>query len=208
MIFSPALAGRPRWVQDLADVHARRHAQRVQHDVDRACPSEVRHVLDRHDRRLTPRPCCRGGRPSCRRLDAALHRHEDLDHLHGARRAGRRPLILRPCRRSACRTPCGAPSGLHLRALDLGRRPRPMRQAATRTSSGRPGPPVIASPFFIPGRHWRSCPRGLRAQALQFVDRGSRMRNWSSKSFLTLDLVFLDLPARGLSFSMPSRVNT
>ena len=35
--------------QHLTDVHARRHAQRIQHDVDRRTVGEVRHVFDRHD---------------------------------------------------------------------------------------------------------------------------------------------------------------
>ena len=41
-------------LEDLADVHARRHAQRVQHDIDRRAVLEVRHVLERHDREITP----------------------------------------------------------------------------------------------------------------------------------------------------------
>jgi hypothetical protein len=40
--------------EDLTDVHARRHAQRVQHDVDRRAVLEERHVFDRHDAEMTP----------------------------------------------------------------------------------------------------------------------------------------------------------
>src|SRR5216683_2404922 len=36
-------------LQDLAQVHAARHAERVEHDVDRGAVGQVRHVLRRHD---------------------------------------------------------------------------------------------------------------------------------------------------------------
>ena len=36
-------------LEHLADVHAARHAERVEHDVDRGAVGEVRHVLDRED---------------------------------------------------------------------------------------------------------------------------------------------------------------
>ena len=35
--------------EHLADVHARRHAERVQHDVNRSAVREERHVFFRHD---------------------------------------------------------------------------------------------------------------------------------------------------------------
>jgi hypothetical protein len=38
-------------LQHLADVHARRHTDRVQHDLDRPAVREVGHVLQRHDAR-------------------------------------------------------------------------------------------------------------------------------------------------------------
>ena len=72
-------------LQNLADVHAARHAERVQHDVDRGAVVEIRHVLDRHDHAdhalvaVAPGHLVAG-------LDLALHRHEDLDHLHHAGR--------------------------------------------------------------------------------------------------------------------------
>ena len=72
-------------LQDLADVHAARHAERVQHDVDRRAVGEERHVLLRHDARdhalvaVAARHLVAG-------LDLALHRDEDLDHLHHAGR--------------------------------------------------------------------------------------------------------------------------
>ena len=37
-------------LEDLPDVHARRHAERVQHDVDRRAVGQVRHVLLGEDR--------------------------------------------------------------------------------------------------------------------------------------------------------------
>ena len=57
-------------LEHLADVHARRHAEGVQADFDRgavragtACPPRARS--------WRRRPCCRGGRPSCRRPRAS-----------------------------------------------------------------------------------------------------------------------------------------
>ena len=41
-------------LQDLADVHAGRHADRVEDDVDRRAVRQERHVLDRQDRAITP----------------------------------------------------------------------------------------------------------------------------------------------------------
>ncbi|MNK72514.1 hypothetical protein D3C87_919930 [compost metagenome] len=70
--------------QDLADVHTRRHAQRVQHDVHGLARGHVRHVLDRHhvgDHTLVAVAACH----LVARLDAALHRQEHLDHLQHAR---------------------------------------------------------------------------------------------------------------------------
>ena len=53
-------------LENLADVHPARHAERIEDDVDMGPVLEIRHVLDRHDP-ATRRPCCRDGRPSCRR---------------------------------------------------------------------------------------------------------------------------------------------
>ena len=36
-------------LEDLADIHAARHAERIEHDVDRLPVGEERHVLRRHD---------------------------------------------------------------------------------------------------------------------------------------------------------------
>src|SRR6478736_748616 len=72
-------------LQNLTDVHAARHAEWVEHDVDLRAVFEERHVLDRHDLRhhalvtMTARHLVAG-------LDLALHSDEDLDHLHYARR--------------------------------------------------------------------------------------------------------------------------
>ena len=64
---SPA---QPRWVSRICPTFMRRgHAQRVEDDVDRRAVREVRHVLLGQDP-ARPRPCCRGGRPSCRRPDS------------------------------------------------------------------------------------------------------------------------------------------
>ena len=56
----------------------------VYHQEDTACPLPATRER-RH-------PCCRGGRPSCRRLDLALHRDIDLDELDHARRQFVTPL--------------------------------------------------------------------------------------------------------------------
>src|SRR5471030_1327940 len=71
--------------EDLTDVHARRHAERVQHDVDRAALLEIRHVLERHDARDHALVAVTA-RHLVARLQLALGRDEDLDHLHHARR--------------------------------------------------------------------------------------------------------------------------
>jgi hypothetical protein len=78
--------GRPAQVgfEDLADVHPRRHAQRVQHDVDRRAVGHVGHVLDRHDARDDALVAVAAGHLVAR-LQAALHRQVDLDHLQHAR---------------------------------------------------------------------------------------------------------------------------
>ena len=72
-------------LEDLPDVHARRHAQRVQHDVDMRAVLEERHVLDRNDARHDTLVAMAAGHLVAR-LDLALHGDEDLDHLHDARR--------------------------------------------------------------------------------------------------------------------------
>ena len=70
-------------LEDLADVHARRHAQRVQHDVDVSAVFQVRHVLDRQDLGDDALVAVTAGHLVAG-LKLALHGHEDLDHLHHA----------------------------------------------------------------------------------------------------------------------------
>ena len=72
-------------LEDLADVHAARHAERVQHDVDRRAVGEEGHVLLRHDARDDALVAV-ASRHLVAGLDLALHRDEDLDHLHHAGR--------------------------------------------------------------------------------------------------------------------------
>jgi hypothetical protein len=74
------------WVSRIwPDVHARGHAERVEHHVDRRAVGEEGHVLDRHHLgddalvAVAPGHLVAG-------LQLALHRDEDLDHLHHARR--------------------------------------------------------------------------------------------------------------------------
>ena len=72
-------------LEDLADVHPRRHAQRIQHDVDRRAVGHVRHVFDRHDLRDHALVAVAAGHLVAR-LQAALDRDVHLDHLLHARR--------------------------------------------------------------------------------------------------------------------------
>ena len=72
-------------LEDLADIHAARHAERIEHDVDMRAVVEERHVLDRHDARDDALVAVAAGHLVAG-LDLALHRDEDLDHLHDAGR--------------------------------------------------------------------------------------------------------------------------
>src|ERR1700733_6684026 len=72
-------------LENLPDIHAARHAERIEHDVNRGAVGEEWHVLRRHDLRhhalvsVAARHLVAG-------LDLALHGDEDLDHLHDAGR--------------------------------------------------------------------------------------------------------------------------
>ncbi len=70
--------------EHLTDVHARRHAQRIQHDVDRRTVGEIRHVFDRNDRRDDALVAVTAGHLVAG-LHAALHREVHLHHLEHAR---------------------------------------------------------------------------------------------------------------------------
>ncbi len=72
-------------LEDLADVHPRRHAQRIEHDVDRGAVFQVRHVLDRQDLGDDALVAVTAGHLVAG-LQLALNRDEDLDHLHHAGR--------------------------------------------------------------------------------------------------------------------------
>src|SRR5580693_1050348 len=72
-------------LQDLADIHAARHAERIEHDIDRRAVGEERHVLERHDLRHHALVAVTAGHLVAG-LDLALHGDEDLDHLHDAGR--------------------------------------------------------------------------------------------------------------------------
>ena len=70
--------------ENLPDVHARRHAQRVEHDVDRRAIFKERHVFGGKDAGDNPLiPVTTGHLVA--RLQLALHRDEHLDHLEHAR---------------------------------------------------------------------------------------------------------------------------
>ena len=71
--------------KDLANVHTRRNAQRVQNDIDRRTVFEVRHVFNRHNARYdTLVPVTAGHLVT--RLHFTFNRDKDFDHLHHARR--------------------------------------------------------------------------------------------------------------------------
>src|SRR5690606_38943862 len=70
-------------LEDLPDVHARGHAEGVQHHVDGCAVLEERHVLDGHDHRHDALVAVAASHLVAG-LDLPLHRHEDLDHLHHA----------------------------------------------------------------------------------------------------------------------------
>src|SRR5216684_3168640 len=72
-------------LKDLADVHAARHAERVEHNVDLLAVGKERHVLNRHDLGHNALVAVAAGHLIAR-LDLALHRDEDFDHLHHAGR--------------------------------------------------------------------------------------------------------------------------
>src|SRR5438477_92760 len=91
--FQPQALGRPTQMslENLPDVHARRYAQRIEHDVHRSAVGHARHVLDRHDLRdHTLVPMAAGHLVA--RLQAPLHRDVDLHHLL---HAGRKLVALR-----------------------------------------------------------------------------------------------------------------
>src|SRR5690606_5459405 len=71
--------------ENLAHVHARRHAERVEHDVDRGTIFQIRHVFDGNDAGNHTLVTVTTGHLVAW-LDLALGRDEDLDHLHHARR--------------------------------------------------------------------------------------------------------------------------
>jgi hypothetical protein len=77
--------------QHLADVHARRHAQRVEHDVARRAVGHVGHVFDRNDLGHHALVAVAAGHLVAR-LQAALDGQVDLDHLE---HAGRQLVALR-----------------------------------------------------------------------------------------------------------------
>ncbi len=108
-------------LQDLADVHPPRHAERVQHEVDRRAVLQERHVLDRHhaaDHALVAVPA----RHLVARLQLALHRDEDLDHLHHAGRQLVAALQLLDLALEALLQALDRGVELALQRLDLGHR--------------------------------------------------------------------------------------
>jgi hypothetical protein len=128
--------------EDLTDVHARRHAQRVQNDVDRRAVFQVRHVFERVDLGDNPLVAVTAGHLVAR-LQLALHRDEHLDDLHHARGQIVATLDLLDLVRDA-----GFDQGHRVvvrafEGLELGHRPRrhPRRSSRDQPSTARPGTP-------------------------------------------------------------------
>ena len=72
-------------LEDLPDVHTRRNAERIQHDLDRRAVRQIRHVLFRQDARDDALVAVAAGHLVADR-QLALHRDVDLDQLDDARR--------------------------------------------------------------------------------------------------------------------------
>ena len=72
-------------LEDLTDVHSARHAERIEHDVDRATVGEERHVLLGHDARDDTLVAVASGHLVAHR-DLALLGEIDLHELDHARR--------------------------------------------------------------------------------------------------------------------------
>lgn len=86
MIFAQALGREARvGFENLTDVHTRRNAQRVQHDVDRSTVGVMRHVFDRHDHRDHTLVTVTTSH-LVTRLDATADGQVNLDDLQYARR--------------------------------------------------------------------------------------------------------------------------
>ena len=72
-------------LENLADVHTRRHAERVEDDLHRRAVRQIRHVLFRQDARDDALVAVAAGHLVADR-QLALHRDVDLDQLDDARR--------------------------------------------------------------------------------------------------------------------------
>ena len=72
-------------LENLPDVHTRRNAERIEHDLDRRAVRQVRHVLFRQDARDDALVAVAAGHLVADR-QLALHRDVDLDQLDDARR--------------------------------------------------------------------------------------------------------------------------
>ena len=69
--------------QNLADIHTRRHAQRVKHDINRLAVFQVGHILNRNNLRDNTLVAMAAGHLVAG-LQFTLHGNKDFDHLHNA----------------------------------------------------------------------------------------------------------------------------
>ena len=81
-----ALNGPPQMgFENLSNVHTRRHAKRIQNEIDRGTVGHVRHVLFRHDDRHHTLVAVPAGHLVAN-AQLPLHGNVDLDHLDDPRR--------------------------------------------------------------------------------------------------------------------------
>ena len=106
-------------LEDLPDIHPRRHAEGVEHDVDARPVLEIGHVLDRHDVGDHALVAVAASHLVAG-LHLALHRDEDLDHLEHAGRQLVAPLQLVDLALEAALDPGDILVELRLERLDPG----------------------------------------------------------------------------------------
>ena len=164
-------------LEHLADVHARRHAERIQHDVDRRAVLEVRHVFHRHDRRDDALVAVPAGHLVAG-LHAALHREIHLHHLQHAggeivARGDLGFLVVEALLERLALQPSGAPRPARAASW------RPRCRGGSRTSPraapdpGTPsvigvpafslfGPPAAVAPTSMPRTRWNRSSSRMR----------------------------------------------
>ena len=131
------------------------------------------HVLDR-EQSWRPRPCCRGGQPSCRPAAAALHRHETLTIFSTPAGSSSPRQLAFFASNAASNCDCGSRSGCRGASSCRATSSSAMRSGRTsRNARLTRGTPCRVWCAWRPsGRRWRSCPirRRSGAQTCRFDD--------------------------------------